>query len=129
MLLRRKLLSRGSRRLGIAVSCALGAALLVSGATPTSEPVSASAQEEGNHSELVRDVVFAIHGGAGTIRREDLSPELEERYRNALTRALRRGLSRHTARRRQHRCGRGRDYLDGGLALVQRGKRCGVHHR
>jgi L-asparaginase / beta-aspartyl-peptidase len=91
MLLRLKLLSNGGRRLGIAVTGALGAMLLVSGATPTSQPLSATAQQEGNHSELVRDVVFAIHGGAGTIRREDLSPELEERYRNALTRALRRG--------------------------------------
>jgi beta-aspartyl-peptidase (threonine type) len=91
MLQGRKFVSRGSRRLGIAVSCALGAALLISGTTPNSEPVSANAQREGNHSELVRNVVFAIHGGAGTIRREDLSPELEERYRNALTRALRRG--------------------------------------
>ena len=91
MSLERRFVSRGGRRLGIAFVCLLGAALLVSGATPTSEPVSANAQEEGNHSELVPDVVFAIHGGAGTIRREDLSPELEQRYRNALTRALQRG--------------------------------------
>jgi L-asparaginase / beta-aspartyl-peptidase len=77
--------------LRIAVVCVLVAGLLVGGSAPTLQPMRAGAQEEGNHSELVHDVVFAIHGGAGTIRREDLSPELEERYRNALTRALRRG--------------------------------------
>jgi beta-aspartyl-peptidase (threonine type) len=36
----------------------------------------------------VRDVVFAIHGGAGTIRRSDLTPEQEKAYRHALTVAL-----------------------------------------
>jgi L-asparaginase / beta-aspartyl-peptidase len=39
----------------------------------------------------VRDVVFAIHGGAGTIRREDLTPEQEKAYRDALTVALQAG--------------------------------------
>jgi L-asparaginase / beta-aspartyl-peptidase len=41
--------------------------------------------------ERVRDVVFAIHGGAGTIRREDLTPEQEAAYREALTTALEAG--------------------------------------
>jgi beta-aspartyl-peptidase (threonine type) len=41
--------------------------------------------------ERVRDVVFAIHGGAGTIRREDLTPEQERAYREALTTALEAG--------------------------------------
>ncbi|MGH3356849.1 MAG: isoaspartyl peptidase/L-asparaginase family protein, partial [Nocardioidaceae bacterium] len=41
-----------------------------------------------NNTELVGDVVFAIHGGAGTIRRDDLTPELEQQYRDALTRAV-----------------------------------------
>jgi beta-aspartyl-peptidase (threonine type) len=40
---------------------------------------------------LVRDVVFAIHGGAGTIRREDLTPEVEAQYRAALRVALEAG--------------------------------------
>src|SRR5688572_4327429 len=39
----------------------------------------------------VRDVVFAIHGGAGTIRRSDLTPEQERAYRAALTTALEAG--------------------------------------
>jgi len=36
-------------------------------------------------------VVFAIHGGAGTIRRSDLTPEQERAYREALTTALEAG--------------------------------------
>jgi len=41
--------------------------------------------------DRVHDVVFAIHGGAGTIRREDLTPEQERAYREALTTALEAG--------------------------------------
>jgi beta-aspartyl-peptidase (threonine type) len=41
--------------------------------------------------DRVRDVVFAIHGGAGTIRRADLTPEQERAYRAALTTALKAG--------------------------------------
>jgi L-asparaginase / beta-aspartyl-peptidase len=41
--------------------------------------------------ERVRNVVFAIHGGAGTIRRSDLTPEQEKAYRDALTTALQAG--------------------------------------
>jgi L-asparaginase / beta-aspartyl-peptidase len=41
--------------------------------------------------DRVRDVVFAIHGGAGTIRRQDLTPEQERAYREALTTALEAG--------------------------------------
>jgi L-asparaginase / beta-aspartyl-peptidase len=38
--------------------------------------------------DRVQDVVFAIHGGAGTIRRADLTQEQEKAYRDALTAAL-----------------------------------------
>jgi L-asparaginase / beta-aspartyl-peptidase len=41
--------------------------------------------------DRVSDVVFAIHGGAGTIRRADLTPEQEKAYRDALTVALKAG--------------------------------------
>jgi beta-aspartyl-peptidase (threonine type) len=37
------------------------------------------------------DVVIVIHGGAGTIRRGDLTPELEAAYRSALDEALNAG--------------------------------------
>jgi L-asparaginase / beta-aspartyl-peptidase len=48
-------------------------------------------QQDPNTSELLRNVVFAIHGGAGTIRREDLTPDIERQYRQALTQAVRAG--------------------------------------
>jgi beta-aspartyl-peptidase (threonine type) len=36
---------------------------------------------------------LAIHGGAGTIRREDLTPELETAYRQGLEAALAAGFT------------------------------------
>jgi beta-aspartyl-peptidase (threonine type) len=48
------------------------------------------ARAAGPH-DRVGDVVFAIHGGAGTIRRSDLTPEQERAYRAALTTALQAG--------------------------------------
>ena len=41
--------------------------------------------------EVVSDVVLAIHGGAGTIRRDAMTPELDAAYRAALADALLRG--------------------------------------
>jgi hypothetical protein len=41
--------------------------------------------------DRVQDVVFAIHGGAGTIRRSDLTPEQEAAYRAGLRTALEAG--------------------------------------
>ncbi|MEM8713712.1 MAG: isoaspartyl peptidase/L-asparaginase [Planctomycetota bacterium] len=41
--------------------------------------------------EVVDGVVLAIHGGAGTIRRDAMTPELDAAYRAALTEALLRG--------------------------------------
>jgi L-asparaginase / beta-aspartyl-peptidase len=41
----------------------------------------------------VRDVVFAIHGGAGTITRENTPPELEQQYRAGLREALEAGYA------------------------------------
>jgi beta-aspartyl-peptidase (threonine type) len=52
----------------------------------------ATQQQDPNTSELLRNVVFAIHGGAGTIRREDLTADLERQYRQALTQAVRAGF-------------------------------------
>jgi L-asparaginase / beta-aspartyl-peptidase len=44
-------------------------------------------------SDTARDVVFAIHGGAGGITRESVPPELEQQYRAALRRALEAGYA------------------------------------
>ncbi len=78
--------SLNRRRAGAAVVlallAALAAALLLDGG------VGARAAEP---PDRVRDVVFAIHGGAGTIRREDLTEEQERAYREALTVALEAG--------------------------------------
>ena len=38
-------------------------------------------------------IAFALHGGAGTIRRADLTPELDRLYRQALAEALRLGYA------------------------------------
>ena len=56
-----------------------------------------SAQRSGEaraaSSDTVRDVVFAIHGGAGGITRESVPPEAERQYRAALRRALEAGYA------------------------------------
>jgi L-asparaginase / beta-aspartyl-peptidase len=44
-------------------------------------------------SDTARDVVFAIHGGAGGITRESIPPELEREYRAALREALEAGYA------------------------------------
>src|SRR5690625_3553689 len=55
------------------------------GAAPEGE-----AQDE-NNSEQVDDVLFAIHGGAGGLSRDEMGPGEEREFRKALTRALRAG--------------------------------------
>ena len=42
-------------------------------------------------AETDQPVAIAIHGGAGTLTRENMTPELETAYRETLTRALRAG--------------------------------------
>lgn len=43
--------------------------------------------------EVAHDVVLAIHGGAGTIRRENMTPEKDAAYRAAMTEALEAGYA------------------------------------
>ncbi len=50
--------------------------------------------EDDNHGEQVENVVFAVHGGAGGVAREDLTPELEREYRQALKQAVRTGYEK-----------------------------------
>ena len=47
-------------------------------------------ESEGESAQTVMraDYAIAIHGGAGTILRENMSPEMEEKYKDALNRAL-----------------------------------------
>lgn len=95
---RRPALGWKSLTMGLAAvsAAALVFATLSPGLTSAAEPpaeetTTTKSGQDANSSELVKDVVFAVHGGAGTIRREDMTPELEERYRNALTEAVRTG--------------------------------------
>lgn len=53
--------------------------------------VRAQGAEAAQKDEVVKDVVFAIHGGAGTLRRDDFPPDLEAQFRDALGEALRQG--------------------------------------
>lgn len=66
------------------------AAAIVSacGAAPQDNPAD---DEPGTGAE--GKIAIAIHGGAGTIRRGDLTPELEAEYRAALEQALRAGYA------------------------------------
>jgi L-asparaginase / beta-aspartyl-peptidase len=56
-----------------------------------------SADRPGNaqaaSSDNARDIVFAIHGGAGGITRQSVPPELEQEYRAALRQALEAGYA------------------------------------
>jgi isoaspartyl peptidase/L-asparaginase-like protein (Ntn-hydrolase superfamily) len=73
--------------LAAAVGAVLALVLAVLGAGWDRGGARAAAPQE----RLVRDVAFAIHGGAGTIRREDVTPEVEAQYRAALRVALEAG--------------------------------------
>jgi beta-aspartyl-peptidase (threonine type) len=75
------------RRSAIALVLALAAMLAAAAMLAWRAGGSREARAAGPE-DRVRDVVFAVHGGAGTIRRTDLTPEQERAYREALTRAL-----------------------------------------
>lgn len=81
----RSLLSRGSR---------VGVTALVAGVVVGLFGVSAGAAPSAPAGGgAVRDVVLAVHGGAGSLPRGSLAPEQEAAYRNGLERALRAGYS------------------------------------
>ena len=54
-------------------------------------PAWRSAGGEAPPLEVIDNVVLAIHGGAGTIRRDVMTPELDAAYRSAISGALLRG--------------------------------------
>ncbi|MEE9471651.1 MAG: isoaspartyl peptidase/L-asparaginase [Gemmatimonadota bacterium] len=87
------------RRLAI-VAIALGAAAVAPGDTGVAlGPVAArpavaqtvGATEQAAAQEVGAEWAIAVHGGAGTARRESMTPELESRYAAALTAALEAG--------------------------------------
>jgi L-asparaginase / beta-aspartyl-peptidase len=88
------------RQVGLLVmgAAALAIALVISaiavasgGARTTSDRGSANETAAATSNGIVRDVVFAVHGGAGGITRANTPPELEAQYRDALREALQRG--------------------------------------
>ncbi|QDV06686.1 Isoaspartyl peptidase precursor [Planctomycetes bacterium Poly30] len=66
----------------LAVDCPDGAALIPDGSAPAREIP---------ELEVVDGIVLAIHGGAGTIRRDAMTPELDAAYRATIADALLRG--------------------------------------
>lgn len=51
------------------------------------------ASPDGSGGPAVRNVVLAVHGGAGTLPRGSITPEQERAYRDGLERALRAGVA------------------------------------
>jgi L-asparaginase / beta-aspartyl-peptidase len=90
----------GSRRTRaiLLAALALGVALVLAVIAAASDretsgsmAAGSSAAAQAGSTGVVPDVVFAIHGGAGNITRQNTPPELEAQYREALSEALRRG--------------------------------------
>lgn len=69
---------------GLALGLSGGAA---EAAEPTTEPAATS------DNTVVRNVLMAVHGGAGAIPRGSLTPELEKAYRDGMAQALRVGAA------------------------------------
>jgi beta-aspartyl-peptidase (threonine type) len=57
---------------------------------PTGQP---AGPETADGASVVRNVVLAVHGGAGSLPRGSISPEQEQAYRSGLERALRAGVA------------------------------------
>lgn len=78
--------SRGIRVVVTAVAAGVAVGLFggAAGAAPAAPPAPAG-------GSVIRDVVLAVHGGAGSIPRGSMSAEQEAAYRDGLTRALRAG--------------------------------------
>ncbi|SFQ71166.1 beta-aspartyl-peptidase (threonine type) [Amycolatopsis arida] len=64
-----------------------------SAASGAAVPADGTAPEAAGGASVVRDVVLAVHGGAGSLPRGSLTPERERAYRAGLEEALRAGLA------------------------------------
>ena len=80
------------RRFGAAISLLAVVGLAVAAFGGSTVSGSSRAANAAQNPDAIEDVVFAIHGGAGTLRREDFTPQVEARYRNNLRRAVQSGL-------------------------------------
>ncbi|MBX6768616.1 MAG: isoaspartyl peptidase/L-asparaginase, partial [Actinomadura rubrobrunea] len=81
--------------LGVLVAGLSGAQTTAGAAVRAQSPGAApsSAQAAAPAPSAVRDVVIAVHGGAGSLPRGSLTPEQEKAYRDGLTRALKAGYA------------------------------------
>lgn len=70
-----------------------GIALGVPGAAAATHAAAGQAAPEAARASAVRNVVMAVHGGAGSIPRGALTPEQEKAYRDGLEKALRTGAA------------------------------------
>ncbi|GAA4088980.1 isoaspartyl peptidase/L-asparaginase [Actinomadura miaoliensis] len=76
--------------LGVLVAGLSGAQTTAGAAVRAQSPAQAPAQAA-PAQPVVRDVVIAVHGGAGSLPRGSLTPDQEKAYRDGLTRALKAG--------------------------------------
>ena len=86
----------GGRALGLRRPILLLLFLLLAAATAAFALAGSADRPGAAHaagSDTARDVVFAIHGGAGGITRESVPPALEQEYRTALRQALEAGYA------------------------------------
>lgn len=83
--------ARRVRRPAIILGAVVVATSVLFGVSPRPDGTETAALAQSASGTAVEDIVLAVHGGAGTIRREDFTPELEAAYRDALREALRRG--------------------------------------
>jgi beta-aspartyl-peptidase (threonine type) len=80
-------LSRSTLRSALVMAVTL-AATLCAAAVAGRHAGAAPAPARDSTTPAPRKLAFAIHGGAGTLSRDDLTPELEARYRTSLKAAL-----------------------------------------
>jgi L-asparaginase / beta-aspartyl-peptidase len=89
----RKVVGPGISALVLALGSACAAGAPQAGPPPGAgvSPSGAAASRAGETPVTAQRVGLVIHGGAGTIRREQMTPEREREYRAALTQALQAG--------------------------------------
>lgn len=72
------------------LTLAVGLGLLAVACSPTSTSESETTETTENTENMQERAAYAlvIHGGAGTIRKENMTDEMEKAYRSALNEAL-----------------------------------------
>ncbi|MFI0454309.1 isoaspartyl peptidase/L-asparaginase family protein [Actinomadura sp. 6N118] len=84
------LISAGLAALVVGLS---GSQFAAGAATTTEAPVQPQASVQAPPASTIRNVVLAVHGGAGSIPRGSITPEQEKAYRDGLTKALQTGYA------------------------------------